>query len=146
MIALCAGALLCSGATHRGTMLQLDAPKEITVHYSVPPDLIFHVTGQDSASPVFVGASGLPAGLFVVQGNPPDARVQLRVYGIVNEGGSKDSVYHVTWYVKNGTTTRYVNSRLHVDAPRDTEDLAHRVEELVTSRYSHGIPQREAHV
>jgi len=125
--------------------LKIEAPTEVMVHSHLPADLVLNVSGADSVSPLCVGAIGLPAGLVGVQGTPDAERTRLRVYGIVSESVKTDSVYRVTWYAKNGTFTRYAYSALHIEASPDTEDFEHRVEDLVTTGYFHGMPELEAH-
>lgn len=120
------------------------APAIVSVSVADPTALAAEFSDPDGPDSLTTTVDGLPPGLVAVRGIDSGGRSQVRAYGILHDTAVTGSTYQLVWRVADGQSAESTRTDLRVVDELSGHDLQERTTQFVTSRYTHGMPRREA--
>jgi hypothetical protein len=117
---------------------------QVNLEVERPVCLVGEFSSFGTGDSLSVEVRGLPPGLFAVGGWQTGRSKQTRIYGRLDGAMTPGTTYDIEWSVTDGSRTEISHTALIVQAATaDGNDLFHRVEDIVTASYFHGLPKEE---
>jgi hypothetical protein len=120
-------------------------PAQLTIEKGEAVQIAAEFSDINATDTLSVEVAGLPAGLQAVPGEQFEGRREMRVYGSLADTAPAGTVYEVTWTVSDGTAMQSGQTAVHTKASALSQtELEDRVDRLIETHYSHGLPPPSA--